>query len=51
MDREKYIIYINKLLNKMSDASLKRVFDYTQWRYVRDYDFDSNSEKECGSHE
>lgn len=51
MDREKYIYYINELLNKMSDTSLKKVFDYTQWRYVRDYDFDSDNEKGCDSHE
>ncbi|WP_279000662.1 hypothetical protein [Thomasclavelia cocleata] len=49
MNREKYIIYINKLLNEMSDTSLKKVFDYTQCRYVRD--FNNNSDKECGSHE
>ncbi len=49
MDREQYMFYINEFLNKMSDASLKKVFDYTQCRYVRD--FDNNSEKECGSHE
>lgn len=51
MDREQYMFYINKLLNEMSDTSLKKVFDYTQWRYVRDYDFDSDSEKGCDSHE
>lgn len=51
MDREQYMFYINEFLNKMSDASLKKVFDYIQWRYVRDYDFDSDSEKEYGNHE
>lgn len=53
MDREQYIFYINECLNKMSDTSLKKVFDYTQWRYVHDYDFssDNNPDKKEASHE
>ena len=54
MDRLQYIFYINECLNKMSDTSLKKVFDYTQWCYVHDYDFSSDNshdEKECASHE
>uniref|UniRef100_UPI00259FF66F hypothetical protein n=2 Tax=Thomasclavelia cocleata TaxID=69824 RepID=UPI00259FF66F len=54
MDREQYMFYINEFLNEMSDTSLKKVFDYTQWRYVQDYDISSDNnpdKKECGSHE
>ena len=54
MDREQYMFYINEFLNEMSDTSLKKVFDYIQWRYVQDYDISSDNnpdKKECGSHE
>uniref|UniRef100_UPI00255ABFBE hypothetical protein n=2 Tax=Thomasclavelia cocleata TaxID=69824 RepID=UPI00255ABFBE len=54
MDREQYMFYINEFLNEMSDTSLKKVFDYIQWRYVCDYDISSDNnpdKKECGSHE
>ena len=53
MDREQYMFYINEFLNEMSDTSLKKVFDYIQWRYVQDYDISSDNpdKKECTSHE
>lgn len=35
MDNEKYILYINKMLNTLSNKQLKRVYEYIHRIYIR----------------